>query len=93
MWIDECQKTLDKNEPFFDHEILMFRVLPFMSNTIKIACLPIEYCVWPGKCPSGIEPYITMGIANGKSKEQNLRDMAKVTGMSEDNILFNLNKV
>jgi len=93
VWINECQKSIEKNESFFDHELLMFRVLPFMQNKIKVACLPIEYCVWPGKCPPGIEPYITMGIANGKSKEQNLRDMAKVTGMSEHDILFNLNKV
>ena len=93
MWIDKCEEALNKNEPFFDHEILMFRVLPFMAKKIKLACLPIEYCVWPGRCPAGIEPYITMGIASGKSKEENLRDMAKVTGMSENVILFNLNKV
>lgn len=89
MWIDECNKSIEKNESFFDHEILMFRVLPFMQRKLKIACLPIEYCVWPGKCPPGIQPYITMGIASGRSKEDNLRKM----GMSEDNILFNLNKV
>lgn len=93
MWIDECNKSLNAGETFFDHEILLFRVLPFMHRKMKIACLPIEYCVWPGKCPPGIEPYITMGIASGESKEKNLRSMAQVTGMSEHNILFNLNRV
>lgn len=93
MWIQECEKSISKNEIFFDHEILLFRVLPFMQNKIKVACLPIEYCVWPGKCPVGVEPYITMGIAHGDSKEKNLRSMAQVTGMSEHDILFNLNKV
>ena len=93
MWIDECNKSLQAGEIFFDHEILLFRVLPFMHRKMKIACLPIEYCVWPGKCPPGIEPYITMGIASGESKEKNLRSMAQVTGMSEHNILFNLNRV
>jgi hypothetical protein len=93
MWIDECQKSIDRNETFFDHEILLFKVLPFMQKKIKIACLPIEYCVWPGRCPSGIEPYITMGIAGGKSKEDNLRKLSTITNMSEHDILFNLNKV
>lgn len=93
MWIVECQKSSDKGESLFDHEVLMFRVLPFMHTKMKIACLPIEYCVWPGRCPAGIEPYITMGIAGGKSKEENLRKLSKTTGMSENDILFNLNKV
>jgi hypothetical protein len=34
-----------------------------------------------------------MGIADGKSKEKNLRELAKVLNMSEHHILFNLNKV
>lgn len=93
MWVSECEKSLAKNETFFDHEVLLFRVLPFLKKKMKLACLPIEYCVWPGRCPPGIDPYITMGIAGGKSKEENLRKFSKQTNMTEHDILFNLNKV
>jgi hypothetical protein len=91
-WIDRCKESIEQGEHFFDHEILLIRVLPKIKD-IKIGVLPINYCVWPNKCPPGIEPYITMGIADGKSKENNLRQLAKVLNMSEHNILFNLNKV
>jgi hypothetical protein len=91
-WIDECKISIENNENFFDHEILLMRVLPHMKN-LKIGILPIQYCVWPNKCPQGVEPHITMGIANGKSKEKNIRDLASKIGMSEDAILLNLNKL
>jgi hypothetical protein len=91
-WIANCEESLKNGEHFFDHEILLMRVLPKVKE-IKIGILPINYCVWPNKCPKGIDPYITMGIADGKSKEKNLRELAKVLNMSEHHILFNLNKV
>lgn len=91
-WIDECKNSINNEEFFFDHEILLMRVIPKIKD-MKIGILPINYCVWPNKCPIGIEPYITMGIADGKSKEENLRKLAKIFNMSEHNIMFNLNKV
>lgn len=93
MWLRECEKTLKSEERFFDHEILMFRVLPFFVSQMSIGCLPLSYCVWPGRCPPDIDPYITMGIADGKSKEKNIRELAEKIGMSEDGILLNLNRI
>jgi hypothetical protein len=92
-WLNKCEETLKSEERFFDHEILMFRVLPFFVNQLKIGCLPLAYCVWPGRCPVEIDPYITMGIADGKSKEKNIRELAKKIGMNEDGILLNLNRI
>jgi hypothetical protein len=34
-----------------------------------------------------------MGIADGKSKEKNIRELAKKIGMNEDGILLNLNRI
>lgn len=93
MWLDKCEETLKSEEKLFDHEILMFRVLPSFVPQMKIGCLPLPYCVWPGKCPHGVDPYITMGIADGKSKEKNIRELAKSVGMNEDAILLNLNRI
>jgi hypothetical protein len=92
MWIQKCEDSVKKNEKLFDHEILLFKVLPFLANQLKIGCLPMNYCVWPGKCPEGMEPYITMGIADHKSKEENLKEFANV-GMSESEIRLNLNRI
>ena len=79
----------------FDHEILIFRVLPMLiaQKKIKIAALPVAYCVWPGKPIEGIDPIITMGIANGLDKEKNLREFASQVGMDERGIQLNLNKL
>jgi len=91
-WVDACQESITLGEKFFDHEILLLKVLP-KNNHLRILTLPHEYCVWPGRCPEGVTPIITMGIADGASKEKNLRELAPLLGMSESNIQFNLNKV
>ena len=94
-WIEECEKSRDSTETLFDHEVLLFRVLPrlIQEKKIKIAALPIQYCVWPGKCPAGIEPVITMGIADHKAKEKDIRKLASQHGMDESLIQLNLNKI
>lgn len=91
-WVQECKQSIEKNEHFFDHEILLMKVFPKLKN-MKIGILPINYCIWPNKVPKNIDPYITMGIASGESKEKNLRKMGKVLGMKEQHILFNLNRI
>jgi hypothetical protein len=45
------------------------------------------YAIWPGShIPETVRPMITMGIADGKSKENSLREM----GLTEDTVQFNL---
>lgn len=87
-WIERCEEN-EKNEgrKVFDHEVLMQEVLPAFLPRMKIAMLGMNYAIWPGtKIPENVSPMITMGIADGTSKESSLREM----GISEDVIKFNL---
>ena len=95
LWVDKCTESVKASEKLFDHEILIFRVLPMLiaQKKIKIAALPVAYCIWPGKPIEGIDPIITMGIANGLDKEKNLREFASQVGMDERGIQLNLNKL
>lgn len=87
-WIERCENNLNtENMKLFDHEILMWEVLPIYIKKMKIGALPINYAIWPGThIPENMQPMITMGIADIPSKEKSLRQM----GMSEDLINFNL---
>jgi hypothetical protein len=87
-WIDCCNENI--NNPLvkvFDHEILMQDVLPVFLPQMRIGMLGMPYAIWPGtQLPENIQPMITMGIADGQSKENALREM----GIREDIIRFNL---
>jgi len=87
-WIEQCEeniKTSDKK--VFDHEILMFNVLPNFISRLKMGMLNKAYAIWPTHpIPEGIKPMITMGIADGESKEKSLREM----GLQESTVRFNL---
>ena len=87
-WIERCEfNELNLGTKVFDHEILMGEVLPVYLPQLKIGQLPMNYAIWPGtKIPNNMQPMITMGIADGDSKEKSLREM----GMSEDGVKFNL---
>lgn len=87
-WISKCEENLRSNtSKVFDHEILMFQVLPEYVHKLKIGMLPINYAIWPGtSIPQGMQPMITMGIADGISKEKSLREM----GLTEDAVKYNL---
>lgn len=87
-WIQSCEEN-EKNTQIkvFDHEILMNVVLPVFIPKLRIGVFGINYAIWPGTpIPHGMKPMITMGIADGQSKEKSLREM----GMTESNIKFNL---
>jgi hypothetical protein len=87
-WIEQCEENEKGNgQKVFDHEILMGVVLPKFMNKLKLGCLPINYAIWPGTgIPQGMKPMITMGIADGTSKEKSLREM----GLTEDIVKYNL---
>jgi len=86
-WITIADQTKETNTPVFDHELLMFTVIPEYYNKMKIYRLNREYAVWPGSSlDTGETPRITMGIADGDSKRKGLEKM----GMSPDQINFQL---
>lgn len=87
-WIEQCELN-EKTEgtKVFDHEILMMKVVPQFFPKMKVGALGINYAIWPGtEVPEGMQKMITMGIADGKSKEKSLREM----GLREDIIQYNL---
>lgn len=87
-WIERCEfNALNLGSKVFDHEILMSEVLPLFIPRLKMAMLGMNYAIWPGsKIPDNMKPMITMGIADGESKEKSLREM----GLDEETIKFNL---
>jgi hypothetical protein len=87
-WIDCCEQN-EKNPgvKVFDHEILMSDVLPVYIPQMKIGMLGMPYAIWPGtQIPPNMNPMITMGIADGESKEKSLREM----GLNDEVVKFNL---
>lgn len=87
-WVDRCDFNASNTGPkVFDHEILLFDVLPKFKDRLKLGVLPGNYAIWPtDKLPEGLTPYITMGIADNKSKEESLREL----GFDENAINYNL---
>lgn len=87
-WIERCE--FNQTNPavkVFDHEILMAEVLPMFLPKMRVAMLGQAYAIWPGThIPEGFKPMITMGIADGESKEKSLREM----GLQEEVVKFNL---
>jgi len=82
-WITMTEQANQSDTPVFDHELLMFSVIPKYYNKMKIHRLNREYAVWPGTSLESDEtPRITMGIADGDSKRKGLENM----GMSSANI-------
>jgi hypothetical protein len=88
-WIAMCEEN-ERNQnqrKVFDHEILMEKVIPVFFPKMKVAALGMNYAIWPGTAiPPELKPMITMGIADGSSKEKSLREM----GLSEHMVKFNL---
>lgn len=87
-WIQRCElNETNLGEKLFDHEILMYDVLPNFLSKMRIGMLGLPYAIWPGTyIPEGFQPMITMGIADGESKEKSLREM----GLREEVVKFNL---
>ena len=81
-WVDAAEEVKSSNTPIFDHEIL---IALFVKNTkaMRIACLPLGYCIWPGTEHNG-EKYITMGLADGESKASTLKQL----GFSDELIAY-----
>lgn len=90
-WINQCDLNIkNPNVKVFDHEILMGVVLPMFLPKMKVGALSVNYAIWPGsEIPSGLKPYITMGIADGQSKEKSLREMGLVESVVQYNLVGN----
>jgi hypothetical protein len=75
-WIEASEQILRQSEIFFDHEILvkLFESMLKENTGTRLAFLNQQYCVWPG-VNIGQEPIITMGLADGQSKEESLAKM------------------
>lgn len=72
-WVQAAEEIKAKNIPVFDHEILINNFLKYMGK-IRIGCLPMAYCVWPGGEYDG-EKCITMGLADSESKQTTLKKL------------------
>lgn len=85
-WI-EASEALEKQANIaFDHEILLKIFMKIINeNTgVRMAFLGSAYCVWPGVQVIGGEPIITMGLADGESKETVLKNM----GFNDEQIRY-----
>ena len=87
-WINECElNESGTGVKVFDHEILMHRVMPAFFQKLRLGMLPQNYAIWPGRLPpTGTYAMITIGVADGESKEKSLREM----GLTEDIVKYNL---
>jgi len=72
-WVKARDEIIQKKIPVFDHEVLVQVFLKEIKN-IRIGCLPVNYCIWPGEEEKVQgEKYITMGLADVDSKQENLK--------------------
>ena len=84
-WINLTKEAIVRDIPYFDHELLIFYVIPEYYNKMKIYRLNREYVIWPGsELPVAVIPKITMGLADGESKKKSLKKM----GFSPEAIEF-----
>lgn len=90
-WVNECEKNLHgTGRKVFDHEILIFNVLPNFFIRMKVKQLEAAYAIWPGqKLSEKIAPMITMGIADGDSKRKALLEMGMSLQAVESNLIGN----
>lgn len=86
-WVEKCELNKNNNGRYFDHEVLMYEVLPNYLHQMRVGMLGLPYAIWPGThIPKDLFPMITMGIADGESKEKSLREM----GLKDEVVKFNL---
>lgn len=72
-WVQASEQIKKTEVPIFDHEILINLFLQSIGK-IRIGCLPLGYCIWPGDEYQG-EKYITMGLADVDSKQATLKKL------------------
>lgn len=81
-WINAVEEVKAQNIPVFDHEILVSLFVKTFGK-IRVGCLPMGYCIWPGVEYSG-EKFITMGLADSESKKEKLKEL----GFNDDMIEY-----
>jgi hypothetical protein len=76
-WVDASENVEQRSNILFDHEVLvkLFEELLKSHTGTRLAFLGPQYCMWPGSPTEGVEAYITMGLADGASKEKVLKTM------------------
>lgn len=90
LWIEGCDKVLQENKTLFDHEVLLWDVLPKMINhplhgweqedPMKLFALGPQFCTWPQRFND--QTFITMGLSDVQSKGLHLENMGYVTEQS-----------
>ena len=85
-WIDAAEHVERNSNILFDHEVLVNLFVELLKGNTgtRLAFLGPQYCIWPGSSTEGIEAYITMGLADGPSKEAVLKTM----GFDESGIQY-----
>ena len=91
-WISKCEENINTSDrKVFDHEILMFDVLPHYIQKLRMGMLNKAYAIWPThKIPENLKPMITMGIADGDSKKNSLREMGIPEHIVRNNLVGNV---
>jgi hypothetical protein len=76
-WVEMSESVEKQSNKLFDHEVLLkvFEDCLRGQTGTRMAFLGPQYCLWPGTPTEGIDAHITMGLADGHSKESSLRDM------------------
>ena len=89
---EKCEENIKTSDrKVFDHEILMFEVLPDYIQKLRMGMLNKAYALWPThKVPENLKPMITMGIADGDSKKNSLREMGIPEHIVRNNLVGNV---
>jgi hypothetical protein len=76
-WVEAAENVEQRASILFDHEVLLklFTELLQGNSGTRMAFLGHQYCIWPGQTLQVADPHITMGLADGASKESVLKTM------------------
>ena len=87
MWIEGCERVIEEEKTLFDHEVLLWDVLPKMidhphwgwkqDDPLKLFALGPQFCTWPQRFNENT--FITMGLSDVESKGSHLEKMGYVT--------------
>lgn len=87
LWIRGCDRVIEENRTLFDHEVLLWDVLPQMIDhplhgwkqldPMKLFALGPQFCTWPQSFND--DTFITMGLSDVQSKGLHLENMGYET--------------
>jgi len=87
MWIDGCERVIEEEKTLFDHEVLLWDVLPKLidhphwgwkqDDPLNLFALGPQFCTWPNRFNENT--FITMGLSDVQSKGLHLEKMGYTT--------------